>query len=58
MGGLPGPALASRPIISGLPVTAVLAEAAQAARLGAVAFMVSDSLVAVDKFAQPGVPTG
>jgi uncharacterized membrane protein YhhN len=58
MGDLLGPALAYQLIISGMVITAVLSKAPLGARLGAVAFMASDSLIAVGKFAHLGVPIG
>jgi len=58
MGDLLWPALAYQLIISGMVITAVLSKAPLGARLGAVAFMASDSLIAVGKFAHLGVPIG
>lgn len=58
MGNLTGPALAYQFIISGMVITAMLSKAPAAARWGAVIFMLSDSLIAVGKFAHLEVPPG
>lgn len=56
MGELTGPALAYQAIITVMVCSAFVVKAPMAARLGAVLFMLSDTLIAAGRFAAAGVP--
>lgn len=58
MGSLTVPGLAYQAIITTMVVTALLARAPMTARLGAVVFMLSDSLIALGLYKHIGVPPG
>ncbi len=58
LGELMIPALIYQLIITTMVATALVVKAPMMARLGAVLFMVSDTLIAVGKFTDVGVPPG
>ena len=58
LGELMIPALIYQLIITTLVATALVVKAPMLARLGAVLFMISDTLIAVGKFTDVGVPPG
>lgn len=58
MGGLTAPALIYQLIISIMVMLAVLSRAPMLARIGAVMFMLSDTLIAVGMFRNVDVPVG
>lgn len=58
MGDLLIPALIYQAIITTMVATAMIVKAPMLARLGAVVFMLSDTLIAVGKFTDTGVPPG
>ena len=58
MGDLMIPALIYQAIITVMVATAMVVKAPMLARLGAVIFMVSDTLIAIGKFTDTGVPPG
>lgn len=58
MGDLMIPALIYQAIITTMVATAMVVKAPMLARLGAVIFMVSDTLIAIGKFTGTGVPPG
>lgn len=58
MGDLLIPALIYQAIITVMVATAMVVKAPMLARLGAVIFMLSDTLIAVGKFTSTGVPPG
>lgn len=58
MGELTIPALIYQAIITAMVCTAMVVKAPMLARLGAVIFMLSDTLIAVGKFTETGVPPG
>ena len=58
MGDLLIPALIYQAIITVMVATAMVVKAPMLARLGAVVFMLSDTLIAIGKFTNTGVPPG
>lgn len=58
LGDLMIPALIYQLIITTMVATALVVKAPMLARLGAVLFMISDTLIAVGKFTDVGVPPG
>lgn len=58
LGDLMIPALIYQAIITVMVATAMVVKAPMIARLGAVMFMISDTLIAVGKFTDVGVPPG
>lgn len=58
MAELTAPAVAYQAIISAMVVSAMLSKAPLVARIGAVIFMLSDTLIAVGMFAKQPVPIG
>ncbi len=56
--GLTIPATAYQVIISIMVISAVMSKAPLMAKLGAVIFMLSDTLIAVGMFAKMAVPVG
>lgn len=58
MGELTGPALAYQAIITVMVCSAFIVKAPMLARLGAVLFMLSDTLIAAGRFASVDVPPG
>lgn len=58
MGELMIPALIYQAIITAMVCTGLVVKAPMLARLGAVLFMVSDTLIAIGKFTDVGVPPG
>lgn len=58
MGELTVPALIYQAIITVMVATAMAVKAPMLARLGAVIFMLSDTLIAIGKFTDVGVPPG
>ena len=58
MAELLGPALGYQVIISSMVILALMSRAPMIAKIGAVVFMASDTLIAVDLFRQVAVPPG
>lgn len=58
MGDLTAPALIYQAVITTMVATAMVVKAPMLARLGAVIFMLSDSLIAVDRFTDLNPPIG